>query len=86
MSDAVVMALISLGGAVIGSGAITAIVNAAKDAAAAYDETAESQVKLAQVMRNTMGATAAEVQSIKDLARGSQCVVMHVVRQLLLQR
>lgn len=44
-----------------------AIVTAAKGAKAAYDEQAEASAKLAQVMRNTMGARSAEIKSIGDL-------------------
>lgn len=47
---------------------IAAIVNAAKDAAAAYDEVVENEVRLATVMRNTMAASNDEIQSILDLA------------------
>lgn len=47
--------------------AVTATVAAAKNAKAAYDEQAEADTKLAQVMRNTMGATAGEVAAIQDL-------------------
>ena len=45
---------------------VTALVSAAKGAKAAYDEQAEASAKLAQVMRNTMGATAKEIQAIED--------------------
>ena len=45
-----------------------ALVNAAKDAAAAYDEQVQNEVRLAQAMRNTMSATNDEIQSILDLA------------------
>ena len=51
---------------------ITAIVRAAKDAAEAYDKQMEAEVKLAQVMRNTMRASNAEIQSILDLASAQQ--------------
>lgn len=47
--------------------AVTATVAAAKSAKAAYDEQAEADAKLAQVMRNTMGASAGEVAAIQDL-------------------
>lgn len=45
---------------------VTALVSAAKGAKEAYDEQAEASAKLAQVMRNTMGATAKEIQAIED--------------------
>ena len=51
---------------------VGAIVNAAKDAKAAYDEAAAAEARLAQVMRNTMGARAADIASIKDLAEAQQ--------------
>ena len=51
---------------------VAAIVRAAKDAAEAYDKQMESEVKLAQVMRNTMKASNAEIQSILDLASAQQ--------------
>ncbi|MCR5136102.1 MAG: hypothetical protein K6C12_03255 [Oscillospiraceae bacterium] len=59
--------------AAIGIGlSAAAVVSFAKDAAAAYDEQAESQVKLARVMRNTMGASNDQIQSILDLADAQQ--------------
>lgn len=54
-------------GAVVVAVSIGAIINGAKDARAAFAELEESQAKLAQVMRNTMGATADDVKSINDL-------------------
>lgn len=51
---------------------IGAIVAAAKDAKAAYDKQAEAEAKLAQVMRNTMGASADEVKQIKELCSVQQ--------------
>lgn len=45
-----------------------ALVSAAKDAAAAYDEQVQNEVRLAQAMRNTMSATNDEIQSVLDLA------------------
>ena len=51
---------------------LSAIVSAAKDAKEAYEEQAEAQAKLAQVMRNTMGASADEVKSIKALCDAQQ--------------
>lgn len=53
---------------------IVAVVNAAKDAKAAYDAQAEAEAKLAQVMRNTMGASAAEVKAIKELTAAEQAL------------
>ena len=47
---------------------LAAIVSAAKDAAAAYDEQVQNEVRLAQAMRNTMSATNDEIQSVLDLA------------------
>lgn len=46
---------------------VTAVINAGKDAKEAYDEQAEASTKLAQVMRNTMGAGQAETKAIEDL-------------------
>ena len=51
---------------------LSAIISAAKDAKEAYEEQAEAQAKLAQVMRNTMGASADEVKSIKALCDAQQ--------------
>ena len=51
---------------------LSAIISAAKDAKEAYEEQAEAQAKLAQVMRNTMGASADEVKSIKALCDSQQ--------------
>ena len=51
---------------------VRAIVNFAKEAAEAYDEQVENEVRLAQVMRNTMGARNDEIQSILDLAEAQQ--------------
>ena len=51
---------------------LRAIISAAKDAKEAYDEQAEAQAKLAQVMHNTMGASADEVKSIKALCDAQQ--------------
>ena len=45
---------------------------AATDAAEAYDQQAEAEMKLARVMRNTMGAANGEIQSILDLASAQQ--------------
>lgn len=45
---------------------VTAVVSAAKSAKKEYDEQAEASAKLAQVMRNTMGARSEEIKSIED--------------------
>jgi len=49
-----------------------AIIAAAKDAKAAYDKQAEAEAKLAQVMRNTMGASNDEIKSIKEMTAAQQ--------------
>ena len=46
---------------------IAAIVSAGREAAAAYDEQAENEMKLATVMRNSMKARNSEIQSVLDL-------------------
>lgn len=51
---------------------VRAIVNFTKEAAEAYDKQVEGEVKLAQVMRNTMQASNAEIQSILDLTKAQQ--------------
>lgn len=51
---------------------VRAIVNFAKEAAASYDDQVENEVRLAQAMRNTMGARNDEIQSILDLAEAQQ--------------
>jgi serine/threonine-protein kinase RIO1 len=48
------------------------IVSAAKDAAEAFQKQAEAETKLAQVMKNTMGASKAEIDAIKDLCSAQQ--------------
>ena len=53
---------------------LAAVVSAAKSAKEAFDAQAESEAKLAQVMRNTMGASSAEVQTIKDLTAAQQAL------------
>ena len=45
-----------------------------KSAKEAYDTQAEGEAKLAQVMRNTIGASGAEIQSIKDLTAAQQAL------------
>lgn len=49
-----------------------ALISAAKSAKEAYDQQAEAEAKLAQVMRNTMGASNDEIKSIKDLTEAQQ--------------
>lgn len=51
---------------------LAAIIRAGKAAAEAYDQSAEAEVKLARVMRNTMHASNGEIQSILDLASAQQ--------------
>lgn len=51
---------------------VTALINFSKAAAEAYDAQAEGEVKLARVMRNTMNASNAEIQSILDLTAAQQ--------------
>ena len=49
-----------------------AVIAAAKDAKAAYEQQAEAEAKLAQVMHNTMDATSDEVKEIKELCAAQQ--------------
>lgn len=49
-----------------------ALVSFGKEAAAAYDAQMQGETKLATVMRNTMGASNAEIQSILDLTAAEQ--------------
>lgn len=51
---------------------IAAVVSAGRAAAEAYDKQAESEMKLATVMRNTMGARNSEIQSVLDLCSAQQ--------------
>nr|DAK80924.1 MAG TPA: hypothetical protein [Caudoviricetes sp.] len=51
---------------------LAGIVSAAKNAAAAFNEVQENNAALAQVMKNTMGATKAQWQSVLDLADAQQ--------------
>ena len=51
---------------------VAAIVSAARNAAEAYDEQAENEMKLATVMRNTMKARNSEIQSVLDLCSAQQ--------------
>ena len=51
---------------------VTGIVTAAKNAAAAFNEVQENNAALAQVMKNTMGATREQWQSILDLCDAQQ--------------
>ena len=60
-----------LGAAGIAVG-LTGIVTAAKNAAAAFNEVQENNAALAQVMKNTMGATREQWQSILDLCDAQQ--------------
>lgn len=59
-------------GAMAAAVSFAAIVSAAKDAKEAYDKQAEAEAKLAQVMRNTMQASADEVKQIKELCSAQQ--------------
>ncbi len=52
--------------------ATKALVSAGKEAKESYDQQAEAQAKLAQVMKNTMGATGKEVAEISQLADAQQ--------------
>lgn len=60
-----------LGGIGVALG-VRALVNYAKEAAEAYDTQVQGEMKLATVMRNTMGASNAEIQSIMDLVAAQQ--------------
>ena len=51
---------------------VAAIVNYGKEAAEAYDKQVQGEMKLATVMRKTMGASNAEIQSILDLTSAEQ--------------
>lgn len=62
------LSLIGVGLSVAGIAALS------KSAKAAYDIQAEAETRLAQVMRNTIGASAAEIKSIKDLASAQQAL------------
>ena len=59
-------------GAIGIAASLGAIISAAKNAKEAYDKQAEAEAKLAQVMRNTMGATSQEIKSIKELTAAQQ--------------
>ena len=50
----------------------SAIVNFGKEAAEAYDTQVQGEMRLASVMRKTMGASNAEIQSIMDLTAAQQ--------------
>ncbi len=52
--------------------ATKALASAGKEAKESYDQQAEAQAKLAQVMRNTMGASSKEVAEIQALADAQQ--------------
>ncbi len=60
-----------LGAVGIGLG-VASLVNYGKEAAKAYDTQVQGEMKLATVMRNTMGASNAEIQSIMDLTAAEQ--------------
>ena len=60
-----------LGGVGVALG-VRALVNYAKEAAEAYDTQVQGEMKLATVMRRTMGASNAEIQSILDLTAAEQ--------------
>lgn len=60
-----------LGAVGVGLG-IRALVNYGKEAAAAYDTKVQGEIRLATVMRKTMGASNAEIQSILDLTAAQQ--------------
>lgn len=51
-----------------------ALVSFVKEARTAYDEACEAEAKLAQVMRNTMGASAAETREIRKLTAAQQAL------------
>lgn len=51
---------------------VAAIVKMGKEAAEAYDTQIQGEMKLATVMRRTMGASNAEIQSIMDLTAAEQ--------------
>lgn len=51
---------------------VQSIAAKAREFKEAYEAQIEAESKLAQVMRNTMGARASEIQSIKDLAAAQQ--------------
>lgn len=51
---------------------VAAIVKMGKEAAEAYDTQIQGEMKLATVMRKTMGASNAEIQSIMDLTAAEQ--------------
>ena len=53
---------------------VGALVSAAKDAKEAFEQQAAAEAKLGLIMRNTMGASEAEIQSIKDLAAAQQAL------------
>ena len=51
---------------------IAEVVRFSKEAAAAYDAQVEGEVRLARVMRNTMGARNSEIQSVLDLTSAQE--------------
>lgn len=60
-----------LGAVGIGLG-VASLVRYGKEAAQAYDTQMQGEMRLATVMRNTMGASNAEIQSIMDLTAAEQ--------------
>lgn len=58
-------------GAVLSAAAIGSFSKSAKEA---YDTQAEAEAKLAQVMRNTIGASNEEIKAIKDLTAAQQAL------------
>lgn len=53
---------------------VAAIVSFSKSAKEAYDTQVEGETKLAQVMRNTIGASSEEIKAIKDLTAAQQAL------------
>jgi len=53
---------------------VAALVSATKECVSAYNDQVEAEAKLTQVMRNTMGATDAQIKSIKDLTSAQQAL------------
>lgn len=62
--------LVAMGAAL----SVAAIVSFSKNAKEAYDTQAEGEAKLAQVMRNTIGASNEEIKAIKDLTAAQQAL------------
>lgn len=53
---------------------VAAVVSFSKSAKKAYDTQTEAEAKLAQVMRNTIGASNEEIKAIKDLTAAQQAL------------